>query len=322
MVTVATAHGSQGQAHQTVFAQIAADALGTPLDRVRVTTGDTRRLGYGVGTFASRTAVVAGNAVHKASLEVRRQAAEVAARVLEAAPDDLVFEGGSVQVAGAPDRSVTLGRLALASNPTRYAFGKEAEEGARLSQLAYAHGDRPLPEGSKPGLAAVEYYSPTSGVFGFGFHAAVVEVDPETGEVRILRYVVHHDCGRVINPMIVEGQIHGGVAQGIGGALYERIAYSPEGQIMNATFADFLMVTAAEMPVIEQVHTETPSPNNPLGVKGMGEAGTIPASATIANALEDAIGVPVDRMPVMPEDVLGLLELGRARGSVGSPPRP
>jgi CO/xanthine dehydrogenase Mo-binding subunit len=311
MVTVATAHGSQGQAHQTVFAQIAADALGTPLERVRVTTGDTRRLGYGVGTFASRTAVVAGNAVHKASQEVRRQAADVAARVLEAAPDDLVFEGGSVRVAGAPDRSVTLARLALASNPTRYAFGKEAEEGARLSQLAYAHGDRPLPEGSKPGLAAVEYYSPTSGVFGFGFHAAVVEIDPETGEVRILRYVVHHDCGRVINPMIVEGQIHGGVAQGIGGALYEQIAYSPEGQIQNATFADFLMVTAAEMPVIEQVHTETPSPNNPLGVKGMGEAGTIPASATIANALEDAIGVPFDRMPAMPEDILAAIRQSR-----------
>jgi CO/xanthine dehydrogenase Mo-binding subunit len=321
-VTVATVHGSSGQAHETVFAQIVADELGTPLDRIRVTTGDTRRQHYGVGTFASRTAVVAGNAVYKAAGELRRQAAEVAARVLEASPDDMVFEDGSVHVAGAPERSVTLARLALASNPTRYAFGKDGAEGARLSQLAYKGGDRPLPEGSRPGLSAVEYYSPTSGVFGFGFHAAVVEVDPETGEVRILRYVLHHDCGRVINPMVVEGQMHGGLAQGIGGALYEQIAYSPEGQILNATFADFLLVTAAEMPVIEQVHTETPSPNNPLGVKGMGEAGTIAVSATIANALQDALGVPVDRMPVMPEDVLGLVELGRAVPPAESSPRP
>jgi len=144
-------------------------------------------------------------------------------------------------------------------------------------------------------------------VFGFGFHAAVVDVDPDTGFVRVLRYVVHHDCGRIINPMVVEGQIHGGVAQGIGGALYERIAYSPDGQILNASFMDFLMVTGAEMPRIELVHTETPSPSNPLGIKGVGEAGTIPVSAAIANALSDALGVPVDRMPMMPEDVLELL---------------
>jgi CO/xanthine dehydrogenase Mo-binding subunit len=309
-VSVATAHGSQGQAHETVFAQIAADELGTPLERVRVSTGDTRRLGFGVGTFASRTAVVGGNAVLRASREARRQAAEVAARILEVSAEDVVFQGGAVHVAGAPDRSISLGRLAMASNPTRYAFGRDAEEGARLSQLAYAGGDRPLPEGSKPGIAAVEYYSPASGVFGFGFHAAVVEVDPETGHVRVLRYVVHHDCGRIINPMVVEGQIHGGVAQGIGGALYERIAYGAEGQIENASFMDFLMVTTAEMPHIEQVTTETPSPNNPLGIKGVGEAGTIPVSAAIANALEDALGVPVDRMPLMPEDVLTLLAEG------------
>src|SRR5262249_798460 len=154
--------------------------------------------------------------------------------ILEVAPEDITFADGSVHVAGAPDRSIPLGRLAMASNPTRYAFGADAEEGAKLSQLAYAGGDRPLPEGSHPGLAATEYYSPTSGVFGFGFHAAVVEIDRDTGHVGILRYVVHHDSGRIINPMVVEGQIHGGVAQGIGGALYERIAYGEEGQILNA----------------------------------------------------------------------------------------
>jgi CO/xanthine dehydrogenase Mo-binding subunit len=305
-VSVATAHGSQGQAHETVFAQIAGDELGVPVERVRVVTGDTRRLAYGVGTFASRTAVVAGNAVLMASREVRRQAAALAGRLLEVAPEDVVFDDGAVHVAGAPDRSIPLGRLAMASNPTRYAFGREAEEGARLSQRAYASGDRPLPEGSKPGLAAVEYYSPASGVFGFGFHAAVVEVDPETGAVSILRYVVHHDSGRIINPMVVEGQILGGVAQGIGGALYERIVYGEEGQMLNPSFMDFLMVTSAEMPRVEQVETETPSPNNPLGVKGVGEAGTIPVNAAVANAVSDALGVDVDRMPLTPEDVLTL----------------
>jgi len=236
--------------------------------------------------------------------------ADVVVRLLEVAPEDIVFDQGAVHVAGAPERSIPLGRLAMVSNPTRYAFGKDSAEAARLMQRAYASSDRPLPEGSKPGLAATEYYSPKSGVFGFGFHAAVVEVDRETGGVRILRYLVHHDCGRIINPTVVEGQIHGGVAQGIGGALYERIAYGEEGQILNASFMDFLMVTAAEMPQIEQVHTETPSPNNPLGIKGVGEAGTIPVSATIANALSDALGVPVDRMPVMPEQVLLLAAAG------------
>jgi CO/xanthine dehydrogenase Mo-binding subunit len=291
-----------------VFAQVAADELAVPIERVRVTTGDTRRLSFGVGTYASRTAVVAGNAVLRATQEVKRQAAEVAARVLEVAPEDVVFADGGVHVAGVPDRSIPLGRLAMASNPTRYAFGADAAEGARLSQKAYAGGDRPLPEGSRPGLAAVEYYSPASGVFGFGWHAALLEVDDETGEVRILRYVVHHDSGRIINPMVVEGQVMGGVAQGISGALYERMAYGEDGQLANASFMDFLMVTASEVPRIEQVSTETPSPNNPLGVKGVGEAGTIPASAAIANALHDALGVPVDRMPVSPEDVLALLD--------------
>src|SRR5207302_6022882 len=146
-VSVATAHGSQGQAHETVFAQVVADELQVPFERIHITTGDTRRLGYGVGTFASRTAVVAGNAVLLATTEVKRQAAAVAARILEVAPEDVVFADGAVHVAGAPDRSIPFGRLAMASNPTRYAFGADAEEGAKLSQLAYAGGDRPLPEG-------------------------------------------------------------------------------------------------------------------------------------------------------------------------------
>jgi aerobic carbon-monoxide dehydrogenase large subunit len=305
--TVATGLGSQGQGHETILAQIAADELGLPLERVEVTTGDTRRIGFGVGTFASRTAVMAGNAVLLAARQVRRLATDLAARTLEADPADVVLADGVARLAGAPDRAIPLGRLATISNPLRYAFGRDAQEAARLAQRAYAASDRPLPEGSRPGLGAVEFYSPTSGVFAFGMHAAVVEVDRDTCDLRVRRYVVVHDCGRVVNPMIVEGQIHGGLAQGIGGAFYERMAYDEHGQLGNASFMDFLIPYATEVPAAELHHTETPSPWNPLGVKGVGEAGVIPVSAVVAGALEDALGVPVDEMPVAPRDLFDLL---------------
>jgi aerobic carbon-monoxide dehydrogenase large subunit len=297
-VTVSTGLSSQGQGHETILAQIVSDDLGVPIDRIRVTTGDTRRFGWGVGTFASRTAVVAGNAVMKASREVRRQAVELAGRMLEADPEDIELADGEVRVVGSPGSGVPIGQLSAISNPLRYAYGHESAEAARLTRLAYAKQDVPLAEGSSPGLNAVEYYSPKSGVFGYGIHAAVVEVDPDTCAVRILDYVVMHDCGRIINPAIVEGQLHGGFAQGLGGALYERIAYDEGGQLLNATFMDFLMPYATEVPEPRLHHTETPSPNNELGVKGVGEAGTIPVAAAIANALSDALGMPIDSMPI------------------------
>ncbi|CAN5746777.1 molybdopterin-dependent oxidoreductase [soil metagenome] len=299
-VTVATGLSTQGQAHETVFAQITADELGVPVERIKVVTGDTRRIGFGVGTFASRAAVVSGNAIQLTAKKVREIAADLASRTLEVAPEDLVFEGGSVHVSGAPDKSIPLGRLALISNPLRYAYGRDSAEAATLAQKAYAKSDRPLPEGTRPGLGAHEYYSPAGGVFAFGAHAAVVEVDPETCNLEIQRYVVMHDCGRIINPMVVEGQLLGGVAQGIGGAFFERMAYDQEGQLQNASFMDFLIPYATEVPSVEMCHTETPSPSNPLGIKGVGEAGVIPASATIANAVSDAIGVPIDEMPLSP----------------------
>ncbi|HYY44131.1 MAG TPA: molybdopterin cofactor-binding domain-containing protein, partial [Actinomycetota bacterium] len=311
-VSVSLGLSTQGQAHETVFAQIVADELGVPVDRVAVTTGDTRRLGFGVGTFASRTAVVAGNAVYATARKVKRLAAELASRTLEVAPEDLVFENGAVHVTGAPDRAIPLGRLALISNPLRYAFGRDAQEAARLAQRAYAASDRPLPEGTQPGLGAVEYYSPSSGVFAFGMHAVMLEVDPDTCAVKFLRYAIQHDCGRIINPMVVEGQILGGFAQGIGGALYERMAYDGSGQLLNASFMDFLIPYATEIPHVTLCHTETPSPNNPLGVKGVGEAGTIPVAAAIANALEDALAIPIDRMPLSPSDIF---EMTRAAAS-------
>jgi CO/xanthine dehydrogenase Mo-binding subunit len=306
-VTVATGLSSQGQGHQTILAQIAADELGVPIERIHVTTGDTRRQGYGVGTFASRTAVVSGNAVQKAAAEVRRQAAELAAKILEADPQDIEFEDGVARVVGSPAHELPIGQLAAIANPLRYAFGEESAEAALYTRRVYASQDVPLPDGTTPGLNAVEYFSPASGVFGFGMHAAVVEIDEATCDVRILDYVVGHDCGRIINPTIVDGQMYGGIAQGIGGALYERMAYDSSGQLLNASFMDFLMPYATELPEPALFHTETPSPNNVLGVKGVGEAGTIPVAGAIANAISDALGVQIDRMPISPLQIYELV---------------
>jgi aerobic carbon-monoxide dehydrogenase large subunit len=309
-VTAATGIASQGQAHETMLAQIAADELGVTAAAVKVTTGDTRRIGYGVGTFASRSAVVAGNAVHKAAGEVRRQAVELAARLLEAAADDIELADGHAQVAGDPTTRIPLGQLATIANPLRYAFGEQAQIAAALAQRASASQDRPLPDGHTPGLASTDYYSPKSGVYGYGMHAAIVELDPDTHQTHIHRYVIVHDCGRIINPLVVEGQILGGLAQGIGGALYEQLVYDPDGQLQNATFMDFLIPYATETLRPELHHTETPSPNNPLGVKGVGEAGTIPVAATITNALAHATGHPIDHTPTTPNHIHDLLRDG------------
>lgn len=313
-VNVAIAVGTQGQGHETVFAQIVADELGVGVGDVKLVSGDTRRLGYGVGTFASRSAVVAGNAVHKAAQAVKLKAAEVASRSLEVAVDDLVFDGGRVHVDGAPDVGIALGQLAIISNPLRYAFGKESEEAVLLAQRAYAGSDRPLPEGTSPGLEATEFFSPTAGVFAFGTHAVIVEIDRDTCNLKILRYVVHHDCGKVINPMIVDGQVQGGVAQGIGGAFFEKFEYDDEAQLTNASFMDFLIPYATEIPTLELHHTETPSPLNPLGIKGVGEAGTIPGAAVIANAVSDALGLPVDSMPLSPLKLFELMHPEHTEG--------
>jgi aerobic carbon-monoxide dehydrogenase large subunit len=313
-VTVASGVGSQGQGHETVFAQIAADELGVEPADVRVTTGDSTRIAYGAGTFASRVAVVAGNAVQAAAIEVRRQAAEVAARLLEAAPGDIDFAGGQAHVRGTRDPAlrIPLGQLAVIANPLRYAFGEQAQIAAQLAQRASSKSDRPLAEGDAPGLGATEYFSPSAAVYGFGMHAAIVEVDSATHDVRILRYVVVHDCGRPVNPLVVDGQVTGAVAQGVGGALYERLAYDADGQLVNASFMDFLIPYATESVRPELHHSEVPSPSNPLGVKGVGEAGIIPVSAAITNAVADAIGQPIDHTPLTPLDLFELERSARA----------
>jgi CO/xanthine dehydrogenase Mo-binding subunit len=300
-VVVSTGLTTQGQGHQTMLAQIVADELGVSMDQIRVTTGDTRRFKYAVGTFASRTAVMSGSAVALTARRVREKALRIAAQALEAAVDDLEIVDGHVQVKGSPGAQIDLGAVAVLSNPLRYAFDQAASRATQFA--APADPDRPPLDGEKPGLEAHEFYSPTQSTFANGMHAVVVETDPETADITILRYCVVHDCGTVINPMILEGQVHGGVAQGVGGALYERLIYDESGQLLNASYMDFLIPYASEVPHIEIDHLETPSPLNPLGVKGAGEAGVIPGSAAIASAVEDAEGIVISSMPISPSEL-------------------
>lgn len=286
-VDVHTGACAQGQGHQTVFAQVCADELGVDFSRIRVHVGDTKGIEFGWGTIASRSAVVAGTAIVTASAEVRRQALDVAAHVLEAAPEDLEMKAGVVSLRGAPERAISLGEIAQIAEPGQDRGGTEIA-----------------------GLQATEYYKPPTVTWANGAHAALVEVDAELGTVTLLRYAVVHDCGKLINPMIVEGQIHGGVAQGIGAALMEEIPYDQDGQPLAVTLADYLIPTSTDVPSLRVAHMISPSPLNALGIKGMGEGGAIPVPAAVANAVEDALrefGVFVDRTPLSPSEVRRLL---------------
>lgn len=287
-VWVATGVGTQGQAHQTTFAQIVAEELGVRVEDVEVVTGDTGSFGWGTGTFASRAAVVAGNAVALAARDVKAKALEVAANLLEVAADDLELADGQVRVKGAPQRAVSLGEVAVAANPLRGT----------------------IPPGQEPGLEAARYFNPSQSTFAAGGHAAIIEVDPDTGMIDILKYAVVHDCGRLINPMVVEGQIHGGVAQGLGGSFYEKLVYDENAQLLTTTFMDYLLPTAKEMPDLDIDHLETPSPLNPLGVKGAGEAGVIPVPALFVDAIEDAFrgyDLRIREVPLNPNRLRQLL---------------
>ncbi|HET7338071.1 MAG TPA: aerobic carbon-monoxide dehydrogenase large subunit [Candidatus Dormibacteraeota bacterium] len=297
-VVAATGIPNQGQAHSTVWAQIVADELGVDVKDVEVTSGDTRRFPWGVGTFASRGAVTAGNAMHVAARMVATKAKQIAADQLEADPQDLELVDGHVRVKGSPDRGIPLAAVAVLSNPVRYAFGGGTEAATQFT--AKARPGAPLAVDEQPGLEATGYYSPPGSTWASGCHAAYVRVDPKTFRLEILKYVVVHDCGRVINPLVLQGQIEGGVAQGIGGAFYERLAYDSDGQLRNASFMEFLIPYSTEIPQIEIDHFETPSPLNPLGVKGAGEAGVIPVGAVLASAIEEALHVPITEMPQSP----------------------
>jgi len=291
-VRVVTGVGTQGQGHFTTFAQIVADVLGVDVGGIEVITGDTREFAWGTGTFASRGIVVAGTACHEAALRVRSKAVALAAELLGPGAQDLVFDGGRVSVRGSPDRSIPLAELARRANPLRGAV-------------------RP---GTEPGLEATAYFGPDRGSTASGIHAMIVEVDPEAAMVAIRRYVVVHDCGRVINPQIVEGQIQGGVAHGIGNAFYEQLVWDENGQLLNASLMDYLLPTALDVPTVEMAHRETPSPLNPLGVKGVGEAGAIPTGAAFAQAVEDALddpGLEILEIPLSPNRLFELMQAGK-----------
>jgi CO/xanthine dehydrogenase Mo-binding subunit len=328
-VDVATGLTSQGQGHQTMLAQIVADELGVPFVKVRVVTGDTRRFGYAVGTFASRTTVMSGSAVALAARAAKAKAIKVAANALEASEDDLEIVDGVVQGKGSPQTQSELGTVAVLSNPLRYAFDKSAQAATQFAGTEDMS-KPPVAEDDEPGLEGKDYYSPVRSTFASGMHGAFVEIDPETFDIHVSKYFVVHDCGTLINPMIVAGQVHGGVAQGVGGALYEKMAYDENGQLQNASFMDFLMPYVTEIPQkelgeLELGHQETPSPLNPLGVKGAGEAGVIPVAALIASAVEDAVGFPIDTMPISPNDLYAMQlradagELPRVANAVATP---
>jgi carbon-monoxide dehydrogenase large subunit len=285
LVTGASPHG-QGTA--TALAQVVADELGIAPDVVSVAHGDTDAIAYGVGTYASRNAVVAGNAAFVAARQVKEKALLLAGQLLEAGPDDLEFLEGGVQVKGVPGRRVSLGQLASASAP-----------------------GQPLPDGMQPGLEATRYFLAPRATFASGLHVVVVEIDRETLAVRIRDYAVVSDAGSLINPLIVEGQIVGGVAQGIGGALYEELAYDQQGNFISQSLLDYCMPSATQIPPVRIAHLHTPSPLNPLGVKGLGEGGAMAPPAAIANAVEDALGhlgVRIDATPITPTRLATLLQ--------------
>lgn len=297
-VSVATGIGTQGQGHYTVFAQVVAEQLGIDPEKIAVVTGDTKVFHWGAGTFASRGAVVAGNAVHAAALKVREKILKMAGDKLEVAEEDLELVGGRVQVRGVPAKGLDLGQLAREANPMRGAV-------------------RP---GTEPGLEATCYFGPAHGSTASGVHAMIVEIDSETYDVKILKYVVVHDCGTVINPLVLEGQIVGGVAQGIGNAFYEKLVYDAEGQLLTGSFADYLLPTAMEVPRIETDHVVTPSPLNPLGVKGAGEAGAIPVGPLFAQAVQDALGEgspEILEIPLSPHQLYELMAGRRAAQEEG-----
>jgi aerobic carbon-monoxide dehydrogenase large subunit len=307
-VRVASGVTPQGQGTETFVATIAAEVLGVELESVRVILGDTDQCPYGLGAWGSRGAVLGGNAVLRAARRVRDKLMDIAAHQLEASSEDLVCESGRITVAGAP--------------------GGASVGVDEIATIASIHTFK-LPDGMEPGLDALAVYEPpglqhfpdaegrinAAAAWANAAHAAIVKVNIETGEVRIMDYHVVHDCGPIINPLIVDGQVIGGVAQGIGGALYEDLPYSSEGQPLAVTFMDYIIPSSVEMPPVALDHVETVSPGTPLGIKGAGEGGTCGALAAVANAVEDALSefeIEIDETPITPAAIRGALS-GRTK---------
>jgi aerobic carbon-monoxide dehydrogenase large subunit len=288
--TVITGTSPHGQGHATSWSQIIESELGIPFDDVEVIHGDTAFAPYGLGTYGSRSLAVGGTAISMAAGKVRDKARLVAAQMLEASPDDLEFKDGTFSVKGSPDKQHSIQEVAFRA---WQAFG--------------------LPEGVTPALDETVFFDPPNCTFPFGAHGCEVEVDKETGKVAITSYIAVDDCGVVVNPMIVDGQVHGGVVHGIAQALYEGAEYSEDGVLMTGTLVEYLVPSAAEVPPIQTHRTVTPSPTNPLGVKGIGEAGTIAATPAVVGAVCDALGVRHIDMPLQPERVWRAMQEGGAR---------
>lgn len=295
-VTVYTGQSAIGQGVHTALAQVAGHALGVPLDHVTVVSGDTESCPYtGYGTAASRAAAVGGAAVLNAATRLKAKVLRIAGHLLEASPDDLVVEDGRIFVNGVPDKAVSM---------------------ADVGDAAYRRLNGALPEDETPTLEEREVYDPVNVATSFGCTAVLAEVDPETGVVKLLGYLIAHDCGTVINPMIVDGQLHGGAAQAIGGALYEELVYDAGGQALTSTFRDYLLPSATEIPSFGVEHMSTPAEHIPGGFKGMGEAGVIGGGVAVAHAVEDALkdyGVTITSLPITPPRLLAAIKNGTRR---------
>jgi carbon-monoxide dehydrogenase large subunit len=292
-VTVLTGTSPHGQGEETTFAQIVADQLGVPVDEVAVVHGDTAAVPAGIGTYGSRTTAVGGSAILQACQRVREKALVIASHLLKVPADVVVFSDGIFTIKDAPEQAVTL---------------------AEVASQAYT-GSMP---GAEMGLEASAFFEAPNLVFPFGTHVAVVEVDPETGAVKLVHYVAVDDCGNVINPLTAEGQVHGGIAQGVGQALMEGAVYDEDGQLITGTLMDYAVPVAEDLPMFETAFTTTPSPLNPLGAKGIGEAGTIGATPAVVNAVVDALspfGIRHLDMPLTPERVWRAVRDVQARRS-------
>src|SRR6266536_424263 len=295
MVTVYTGSHSHGQGHETTFAQTVADELDLPIDQIEVVHGDTGAIPFGMGTYGSRSASVGGTALHMSVAKIKEKGKKIAAHLLEASPGDIEYTGGQFHVRGAPGKAVPFGAVSLTAYvPHNY------------------------PEGLEPGLEETSFYDPSNFCFPFGAHACVVEVDPDTGAVKILRYLAVDDVGNVINPMIVDGMVHGGIAQGVAQARWEGAVYDDQsGQLVSGSLMDYALPRSDMLPMYETARTETPTPVNPLGIKGAGETGTIASTPAVVNAVVDALsGLGIDHietMPLTPERVWKTIQAAKSK---------
>jgi aerobic carbon-monoxide dehydrogenase large subunit len=291
-ITATTGASPHGQGNETTFAQMLADQFGVPLEHITIQHGDTAIVKQGIGTFGSRSQAVGGTALHLAGGKVKAKMARFAAELLEANPDDLVFESGSIAVKGAPGAGKSFADVA-----------------------AYAYVPVPLPPGLEPGLSDEAFFEPANNTYPFGCHISMLEIDRETGEPKLLKLVAIDDAGQLINPLIVEGQIHGGLAQGVGQAMIEEAVYNEDGQLLTGTFMDYAMPRAIDFPRFELDATVTPTPCNPLGAKGVGEAGTLGSTPCIVNAAVDALsplGVKHVDMMLRPEKLWRIINGARS----------